>query len=61
MTVNKVDMPPCHEQQRMAVNKPAVPPRVSRELRQDRKRTKRGRQSTTYNGPRCFIIPGNHG
>ncbi|KAF3948021.1 hypothetical protein CMV_025929 [Castanea mollissima] len=52
--------PSCNDQERMVVNKPTVPPGVSRERRQDRKRTKRGKQPTSYNGPQCFVIPGNH-
>uniref|UniRef100_A0A2N9HL02 Calcineurin-like phosphoesterase domain-containing protein n=1 Tax=Fagus sylvatica TaxID=28930 RepID=A0A2N9HL02_FAGSY len=61
MAVNKLEVPPCCEQKRMAVNKTAVPPGVS-EPKQDRKRTKRKhqRQLMPYNGPRCFVIPGNH-
>ena len=60
MTVDKLEMPPCYEQQRMVVNKLAEPPGVSRKHRKDRKRTK-GKQPTSYNGPQCFVIPGNHG
>ena len=60
MTVDNLEMPPCYEQQRMVVNKLAEPPGVSRKHRKDRKRTK-GKQPTSYNGPQCFVIPGNHG
>ncbi|KAL0017342.1 hypothetical protein SO802_004411 [Lithocarpus litseifolius] len=60
MGVKKLDeMPPCYEQQRMAVNKSAIPPGMT-EQKQDKKSTKKRRQSLPYNGPRCFVIPGNH-
>lgn len=61
MGVKKLDeRPPCYEQQRMAVNKSAIPPGMT-EQKQDKKSTKKRRQSLSYNGPRCFAIPGNHG
>lgn len=61
MGVKKLDeMPPCYEQQRMAVDESAIPPGMTG-LKQDKKRTKKRRQSLPYDGPRCFVIPGNHG
>ncbi|KAL4649731.1 hypothetical protein ACB092_01G035800 [Castanea dentata] len=53
MGVKKLDeMPPCYEQQRMAPGMTG--------LKQDKKRTKKRKQSLPYDGPRCFVIPGNH-
>ena len=53
--------PLCNEKGSITVNKNGVPPRVS-ELQQGKKNKKKYRkQSMPYNGPRCFVIPGNHG
>ncbi|XP_075668125.1 uncharacterized protein LOC142637993 [Castanea sativa] len=60
MGVKKLDeMPPCYEQQRMAVDKSAIPPGMTG-LKKDKKRIKKRKQSLPYDGPRCFVIPGNH-
>ncbi|XP_042966175.1 uncharacterized protein LOC122299793 [Carya illinoinensis] len=52
----------CAEQARMAVDKPKVPPEVSEPSKQGRKRSKKHprKQVKPYEGPRCFLIPGNH-
>ncbi|XP_050267239.1 uncharacterized protein LOC126711738 [Quercus robur] len=52
--------PPSHEKESMTVNKHAMPPGVS-EMQQGKKnKRKYQKQSMPYNGPRCFVIPGNH-
>ncbi|KAG7941532.1 hypothetical protein I3843_16G049600 [Carya illinoinensis] len=50
------------KQARMAVDKPNAPPEVSDPSKQGRKRSKKHRrkQVKPYEGPRCFLIPGNH-
>ncbi|KAG6624718.1 hypothetical protein CIPAW_16G047400 [Carya illinoinensis] len=52
----------CAEQARMAVDKPKAPPEVSDPSKQGRKRSKKHppKQVKPYEGPRCFLIPGNH-
>lgn len=54
--------PSWHKEDHMAANKPEVPHGVS-ELKgkTNGNKTKYQKQAMPYDGPRCFIIPGNHG
>lgn len=53
----------CIEHTRMVVDKPMMPLEVFEPSKQGRKRSKKRpkKQVKPYEGPRCFIIPGNHG
>ncbi|KAF5444984.1 hypothetical protein F2P56_034075 [Juglans regia] len=52
----------CAEKARMVVDKPKAPPEVFESSNQGRKRSKKHRrkQVKPYEGPQCFLIPGNH-
>ena len=53
--------PPCHEKESMTVNKHAVPPGVLEPKQRKKNKRKYQKKPISYNGPRCFVIPGNHG
>ncbi|XP_075651836.1 uncharacterized protein LOC142622276 [Castanea sativa] len=52
--------PRCHEKESMTDYKHAVPPGVSKPQHGKKNKRKYQKQSIPYNGPQCFVIPGNH-
>ncbi|XP_042965403.1 uncharacterized protein LOC122299302 isoform X2 [Carya illinoinensis] len=54
--------PSYAKQERMVVDKPNAPPEVSEPLMKDRERSKEPpkKQMKPFEGPQCFLIPGNH-